>query len=99
MTFGRWRWRLVRICGESMAPRLRPGSFALFRPPRHLTSGDTVLVEHPRYGRIVKSVRAIADGEVWLEGLSSHSIAADRLGSVPFQAILGRLAFQVSPPG
>ena len=99
MTLGRWRWRLVRICGESMVPRLRPGSFALFRPARHLSSGDTVLVEHPRYGCIVKSVRAIADGEVWLEGLSPHSIAADRLGSVPSQAVLGRLAFQVPPPG
>ena len=99
MTLGRWRWRVVRICGESMAPRLLPGSFALFRPARRLTSGDTVLVEHPRYGRIVKSVRAIADGEVWLQGLSPHSITADRLGSVPFQAVLGRLAFQVAPPG
>lgn len=99
MTLGRWRWRVVRICGESMTPRLRPGSFALFRPARTLTSGDTVLVEHPRYGRIVKSVRAIADGEVWLEGLSPHSTAADRLGSVPSQTVLGRLAFQVPPPG
>ncbi len=82
-----------------MVPRLMPGAFALFRPTRKLTSGDTVLVEHPRYGRIVKSVRAIDEGGVWLEGLSPQSIDAQRLGSVPSQAVLGRLAFHVPPPG
>ncbi len=90
-------WSLVRVRGESMRPRLEPGDFAIFRRARSLRVGDIVLVDHPTYGRIVKSVRALAEGRVWLEGLSPASTSADALGGVAPAAVIGRQVWRVRP--
>ncbi|HEY7755959.1 MAG TPA: S26 family signal peptidase, partial [Actinomycetota bacterium] len=78
----RWRPFGVVVAGSSMAPALEPGDWALAvvarRDPRR---GSVVVVEHPeRPGfEIVKRVvavagdvapggRALADGELWVQG-------------------------------
>lgn len=91
-------WRIVKVSGESMSPLIAPDSFCIFRRAKRLRAGDTVLVDHPRFGRIVKSVRRVDDGKVWLAGLSEMSTAADSLGAVPLKTILGRLVLKLSPP-
>ena len=88
-------WSLVRVRGESMRPRLEPGDFAIFKAARAYAVGDTVLVDHPVYGRIVKSVRAFDGGRVWLAGTAPKSISAEALRSVPRTAIIGRQIWRV----
>lgn len=92
-------WRLVRVRGDSMAPTLPAGGFALFKPAATLRPGDIVLARHPRFGLIVKAVRAIVGSQVHLRGLSASSTPAQRLGAVARPAVLGRLAWRLAPPG
>ncbi|MEM9618389.1 MAG: S24 family peptidase [Pseudomonadota bacterium] len=91
-------WRIVKVCGESMSPLIAPDSFCVFRKTKQLRAGDVVLVDHPQFGRIVKSVRRVENGNVWLAGLSELSTAATALGAIPFEAVLGRLVLKISPP-
>ena len=90
--------RLIRILGRSMQPRLQPGAYALFGPFRSLRVGDIVLVEHPRYGRIVKAIHRIDAQVLELIGLSESSTPAQDLGQVSIDVVLGRLIFSVQPP-
>ena len=90
--------RLTRILGRSMQPRLQPGAYALFGPFRTLRVGDIVLVEHPRYGRIVKAIHRIDTQNLELIGLSEDSTPTQDLGQVSVDAVLGRLIFSIQPP-
>jgi len=75
-----------------MEPLLPSGTIALFREQRHVKRGDVVLVDHPEFGKIVKSVREVAEGDgVALEGLSPHSTSAEKLGSVAPDKVRGTL--------
>ena len=81
-----------------MSPLLLPDSFAVFKRVRRVGAGDIVLADHPRFGRIVKSVRSVENGDVWLKGHSAHSTSTEALGPVPLTHVIGRLAFRISAP-
>ncbi|MEM0984920.1 MAG: S24/S26 family peptidase [Pseudomonadota bacterium] len=83
--------RLVRAVGNSMAPRLPNGSYALFRNARRVSVGDTVLADHPRFGAIIKTVTAVHGGGVELAGADPRSTAAERLGPLPKSAVRAKL--------
>lgn len=80
-TFFRWRPFRVEVQGDSMAPTLVAGDWALAVAPKTLRRGDVVVLEHPgRPGlEVVKRVAGVGgdlapDGrilgrdEVWVEG-------------------------------
>ena len=90
-------FRLVRIAGESMRPRLASGEYAVFGPARRLKAGDIVLVDHPAFGRIVKSIAHISEHTVRIEGLSPQSTSSKRLGEVKPDMILGRIITSIKP--
>lgn len=82
-----------------MSPLLPDRSFAVFAPAGRLSVDDIVLADHPRFGRIVKSVRAIENDGIWLQGCSARSTSTEALGPVPVTRVLGRLALRISAPG
>lgn len=91
-------WRLVRIDGHSMAPRIPAGSYALFRRRPSYAVGDIVLVQHPRFGRIVKQAKTASEGRYALQGLAPESTSSEALGTVALSDILGRLVWLSKPP-
>lgn len=92
MTFG---LRLVRIDGDSMAPRLPHGTFALFRRTSWIEPDDIVLVQHPVFGRIVKKVVSVSSQGLTLAGLSSRSVSSLSLGPVEHGAVQGKLVMEL----
>lgn len=94
---GLFGWRIVRVNGGSMSPRLPPDSYALFRPARRVHAGDIVLADHVRYGWIIKQVRELVDDGVTLEGIAPESTASDRLGVVHWDRLMGKLVWHVAP--
>ena len=90
--------KIVRVFGGSMAPHLPDGSYALFRRSQHICKGDTVLVDHPEFGSIVKTVASIDPSGVALKGMSPASTSPHRLGRVPVSAIRGRLILRLFKP-
>ena len=80
--------------GESMSPTLRPGDVVWLsrRAPR---AGSVVVVDHPRFGVIVK--RLGADGR--LSGDGADSTDADRLGRLTDCTLIGVARLAVTPRG
>ena len=81
-----------------MLPVIKPRSFALFRWTRRVQVDDIVLVEHPRFGRIIKSVRLVEKGVIELAGLSIDSVSSKALGQVTPSDIYGTLVWLSAPP-
>ena len=91
-------WRLIRVDGESMAPDLPSGSYALFRKCRSNRKGDTVLVNHSRLGLIIKDISDFTPGgQIWLKGRSPLSISRQRMGQIDRTQILGKLIWAHRP--
>lgn len=89
------RLRLFKVSGDSMSPSLMAGNFLLAiaqRRPR-LNVGSVVVVEHPRYGRIIKRVSAIDDhGQLWLCGDNQQrSTSTSALGAITTDQVLARV--------
>ena len=78
-----------------MEPTLLDGDYILCIKPRALRPGLLLWVAHPRFGRIVKRLRA--DGR--LESDSAEGTAAERLGPVAACEVLGRAVLAVTPSG
>ncbi|MEM1192146.1 MAG: S24 family peptidase [Pseudomonadota bacterium] len=91
--------RLVKICGDSMAPVLPDGSYTLFSHAFGLTAEDIVLVEHEQFGTIVKAIARIHRGQFSIKGLSPRSTDEKVLGPVWRHQIIGKLRYTVTGPG
>ncbi|MEL6725817.1 MAG: S24 family peptidase [Pseudomonadota bacterium] len=88
-------WSLIRIVGESMRPLLKPGSFAVFKRQSTYANGDVVLVDHPRFGKIVKRAIDVTPKKLWLEGAHSDSLSRETMGPVERSCVKGKLVYQI----
>ena len=81
-----------------MSPLLPDGSYVIFRRARKLAPGDTVLVEHPQFGPIVKNIARInTDGRLALEGISPASTSSAKLGLISPECIRGKMIASRKP--
>ena len=97
--------KLLRVTGESMAPAFQGGDFVLvskipllLRGPR---PGDVIVFQHPDYGTLIKTVAALdpAANKVLVTGLAPTSIDSRKLGTIPTQAINGKVIWHVKRVG
>ena len=91
--------KIVKVRGESMAPTLSPGDYLIVTKARTLRSGFVVLVDHPRFGTIVKRVTSVSDQFVGLQGDGPESTSSDALGHVALKQIKGRARLAITPRG
>ena len=82
-----------------MAPTLAAGDYMIITKARALRPGFVVLVDHPKYGSIVKRVRSIEDSLISLEGDGPESTATEDMGLVNLAAVKGRVRWAVRPQG
>ena len=100
----RWPLRLHRVEGHSMQPRWQPGDYVLsLYWPGPYRAGQTVVAEHPRFGRIIKQIARTEQTEagdtlIWLTGTHSSSTRTERLGALPRSAMIGRVIKTVRAP-
>ena len=111
-SFARFRPYAVEIGGDSMAPALLPGDWALATGPGRVRRGDVVVIEHPnRPGlEMVKRVVAVAgdlapDGrmlggdELWVEGdRPERSTDSRQFGPVHPRAVKAKVRLVYWPP-
>lgn len=91
--------RLVKVRGTSMAPTLAPGDYLIVTKARTLRSGFVVLVDHPKFGTIVKRVASASNLSVSLQGDSPESTSTEALGNVALNHIKGRARLAITPKG
>ena len=90
--------RLAKVRGESMAPTLMPGDYMIIIKARTLRPGFVVLVDHPKYGTIVKRVKSIENDEISLEGDGPDSTSTEAMGSIHVKAVRGRVRWAITAP-
>jgi nickel-type superoxide dismutase maturation protease len=110
-----WRWRpfRVEIQGNSMAPALQPGDWAIATRARRLAPGDVVVLAHPLKPELelVKRVlggpgdHALQEGrplgpDQWFVVGDNHETSTDSrsFGPVSRRAITGRVRLVYWPP-
>ena len=82
-----------------MSPTLAPGDYLIITKARTLRSGFVVLVDHPKYGTIVKRVKTVNPNSVHLEGDSPESTGSEDMGAIPQDLIKGRVRWAIIPKG
>ena len=87
-------FRLFKVRGESMIPTLMSGDIVLLRRCR-ARSGDVVVVDHHRYGAILKRIgpngHLIGDGP--------ESTPSDELGPYKPSTLIGVAVLVITPQG
>lgn len=91
--------KLVKVRGVSMTPALSPGDYVFFTKARTLRPGFVVLVDHPKYGSIIKRIKTVERNGVSLQGDSAESTSSEAMGLVIASAIKGRARFVITPKG
>lgn len=89
-------FKIVRIIGDSMSPGLPDSTYAVFRKASVIRVNDTVLVDHPTLGLIVKDVCSVSESGLRLKGRNALSTSSEQLGRVPNSAFRGRLVSVLS---
>ena len=87
--------KIWKVTGHSMFPRIPQHSYILaihwFRF-KGIKSGQTILMNHPKYGLLVKTVALIdKNGLIWCKGENASSIRVEELGPVNRQQIIGQV--------
>ncbi len=88
-----------RVRGTSMVPRITPDSFIIaMKIPKWYPKrvGQLFYLQHPRYGRIVKTLSVIDGEQYWFRGESESSVSSTAIGAMTEKNIIGRVVFVVS---
>ena len=95
-------FRLIRVEGDSMSPTLENGDYILIQRPRsqkNLRPGLIYVLNHDRLGRLVKRLSRIDESGLWFCGDNPRSTTPEKIGSLPYDALIGRALIAVTPKG
>lgn len=94
-------FKIWKVKGHSMAPPIPQGSFVLvasFLKHLPIKAGQRLLLSHPEYGDIIKTVAVIdRNGLIWCKGENSNSISVEQLGPASKKQIIGRVIHIFKP--
>ena len=82
-----------------MTPTLAPGDYLLVTKARAIRAGFVVLVDHPKYGMIIKRIASVSGETISLEGDGPESTSTESLGQVACKNINGRARLAITPEG
>ena len=91
--------KIVKVRGDSMSPTLAPGDYMIVTKARAIRPGFVVLLDHPKYGRIVKRISSVNENLISLAGDGPNSTASDAMGQVSLTAVQGRIHWAITPKG
>ena len=95
-------FKIVKVSGRSLEPLYQNGDFVLIsKIPvflKRLKRGDVVVIEHPRYGTLIKQVERLEAGaeQVFVLGIHDGSIDSRLFGAVPRKLITGKVIWHIS---
>ncbi len=92
---------IFKVTGESMLPGLRCGDYVFARKrPKQLLAGDLVVVDHDRFGVIVKRIKAaLGNNQYTLIGDNpSVSTSSEAIGVIGRNHVVGKVIFRIKRP-
>ena len=96
--------KIIKVTGNSLSPFFLSGDFVLIstshRQFKNLQEGDSVVFSHPEYGRLIKIIVINFPDSEYLKvtGIHKDSISSQKLGSVPYSDLIGRVIFHIKKP-
>ncbi len=90
--------KILRVRGESLAPRYRDGDYVVISglALKQIRPGDVVVFIHPEYGCLIKRVDGLEPcGNLRVLGDDIDSVDSRRFGSVPGSSIIGHVVFHI----
>jgi nickel-type superoxide dismutase maturation protease len=91
---------LYKVTGDSMLPNYCPGDYVLtWRPARRsLKSGDVVVVDHPRFGNIIKRIQQVLDPVTFTISGDNTTASTDStdLGPVSIEQVRGKVVWRIA---
>ncbi len=85
-----------------MFPRIPQNSYVLvgeWRIFKKIRNNQAVLINHPKYGLIIKTVAIIDKNNlIWCKGENATSMSVEKLGPVSKKQIIGRVIKVFSKP-
>jgi signal peptidase I len=91
-------FKLWKVKGHSMMPLLPHGSFIFTWQWASLKPGHRVVLNHEKYGLMVKTIKCIdAQGVLWCKGESTASVSTEQIGPVEGDDVLGIVLWTVRP--
>jgi phage repressor protein C with HTH and peptisase S24 domain len=88
--------KFFRISGDSMAPNLGHGDYAVaFTWLKRPRAGQLAVVSHPRFGVIVKRVKEKTAQGYWFESDNALGVTPEQIGVVPARRIIGRVVLKI----
>ena len=90
--------RFYKVVGASMVPALYQGDYVLCltRPLFRLRKSQVVVVNHPKYQKIVKRIKQVSDNRGYLlAGDNLQSTTSQELGFVTQESIAGLVLLKI----
>jgi len=88
-------FKIWKVKGHSMFPRIPQHSYVLVKhwyTFKRLKPNQTILITHPQYGLIIKTVAIIDKNNlIWCKGENASSISVEQLGPVSKKQIIGKV--------
>ena len=97
-----FKWKLLRVSGNSMVPALNNGDLLIAKRicfPKKVAVGDIVEIEHPDFGKIVKFVKELKLDKVRLYGSGLSSVDSGQIGWVRNANLKSLVLFRISLRG
>lgn len=93
--------KIIKVAGNSLSPFFLSGDFVFIntsqRVCKKLQPDDTVVFNHPVYGRLIKRVvvNNSQSENIEVSGYNEDSVSSHKLGLIPYSAIIGKVIYQV----
>lgn len=96
--------KIIKVTGSSLSPFFLSGDYVLVSTYRQsfksLQIGDSVVFNHPEYGRLIKRIRTNNPDSKCLEvsGVHEDSISSHKLGLISYSKLIGKVIFHIKQP-
>ena len=96
--------RLIKVTGESLSPEYKEGDYVVITTIpfflNRVQAGDVIVFRQPHFGTMIKKVkRLLASGDgFYVSGTHELSVDSRQFGSIPRQALLGKVIWHIPKP-
>lgn len=93
-------FKLIKVTGNSLYPEYCEGDYVMIitLPFFLFKEGDTVIFDHPVYGRMIKIVESIVSEEIFVIGRWTGSVDSRQFGPINRNSIVGKVVWHIKRP-
>lgn len=93
--------KFIKVTGNSLYPEYREGDYVMIItiPFFPFKQGDTIVFQHPTYGKMIKKIERIESDKIQVKGTHPDSVDSRRFGPIDRKSVLGKVIVHIKRPG